>query len=96
MTVWADENEGGETWTFPAGDAGELVETDDRAHVRKLVYGSRVVTVWPYEPEPVRESGGKRGGDERPTPFDWLLIAGCWAFAAAVFGLLMMALGYDW
>jgi hypothetical protein len=82
------------TWTDE--DAGEIVDVDDRAHVRRLVYGSRVVTYWPEEPEPVGQSGGKGGGDERPTRFEWLLIALAWTFAAAIFGVLVAALGYEW
>jgi hypothetical protein len=88
------------TWTDE--DAGEIVDVDDaahRAHVRRLVYGSRVVTYWPEEPEPMAGAGG--GGPRAPYPdaptrFEWLLIALAWTFAAAIFGVLVAALGYEW
>jgi len=90
-----DEDE--RTWTFPAGDAGELVDTDDRAHIRRLVYGSRVVIYPPDEPEPAQgAAGGKSGRPRFATWWEWLLIGLAWAFAIALVGVMFFAAGYGW
>jgi len=88
-----DEDE--RIWTFPAGDAGELVDTDDRAHVRKLVYGSRVVIYHPDEPEP-RSSAGGKGRRPFATWWEWLLIGLAWAAAIVIVGTMFFSAGYGW